>query len=159
VYVCWMRPAGIVALIGLGLIGCSGDESGDEVRVADAYADAVQVVVTHAEPPETSDEGMLVVWIYPLLDGSPIDLEVQVEMLDELDDFAEVRFADSFDEAVEDAEDDPSVLDDGVAVGLGAFEPPSDEIVASLFVTGDRQPSDFLVVRRAGRWQLADPSS
>lgn len=152
-----MRSAALVALIALVVAGCAGDESGEDVRVADAYADAVQVVVDVAptsEVTEVSEAEDLVVWVHPLQDGASIDLEVQVEMLEMLEDWADVRFADSFDETLHDAEDDPSVIDDGVSVGLGVYEPPEAEIMATLFVTGDRRPSELLVVRRGGRWQL-----
>lgn len=142
--------------MGIVVVGCADGGSGDEVRVADAYAEIVQAVV-HAEPvPEAPED--LIVWIYPRPEGASINLEVQVEVLEMLEEFATVRFVDAFEEAVDDVDDSTRVIDDGVVVGLSPVEPGDRESVAERFTNEDRQPVEYTVVRTGSSWQTADDS-
>lgn len=147
-----IATAGLV-LVALAGLGC--DEGGTEdATLARLYAGVVESVVGTEPFVGLEDRSELVVWIYPAIDGAGLDLEVQVEVLDHLADYATVRFVDSFDEAVEEDGDGTPVLDGGVAVGLAPYEDGDERIEAERYESDDVEPSRLELERRGNRWEI-----
>lgn len=152
-----MRPSLVVGCVVLLVTaGCAGRASEPDQRVAAAYADVFQVVLGAEPLPPVEKETDLVVWIYPLADRGPIDLEVQVEVLDLLQGVVTARFVDDFAEAVEEVDGDFFVLDEGVAIGLGPFEPGGDLVTAERFSSRDEEPVEYALALRDRRWQVIE---
>lgn len=137
--------------------GCSTDVSDPSRARAEAYVDVVKAAVGVASFADLDQRSDLVVWIYPLPDAEPIELEVQVEMLELLEEFATVRFVDSFEEAVDDDDGEPAVIEEGVVVGLGAVdEDMPSRIEVERYETEDDEASSTVYVRRQGSWEETD---
>lgn len=157
------RSAGALALMAVVVVlavSC-GDSNGDasadlEVPV---YAELIRRVVGDAPFAEVDDPKDVAVFVHPLEDD-PIELDIQVEVLRELDEFATVRFVDSFVEAVEEDEPEVPVLEDGVVVGLGELRPlegsdESFEVRAERYDASGGPRGLVFEARRSGqRWVL-----
>lgn len=145
-----IRNATVAAafLLSATVAGCNGDSETVE-RDAGIYAAVIDTVVGDAPFADLDDPLAVVVWVYPLADDV-IDLEVQVEVLVLLEEYATIRFVDDFEEAVdEDAAGQP-VLEAGVAVGLGPVPGEAPVSVRAERYAGDGSPEALrLDVRRS----------
>lgn len=151
-----MRFGSVVALgLSLALASAACDPSTETgEREAAAYTGLVKTVVGPEPFAELDDRRDLVVWIYPLGDD-PIDLDVQVEVLERLEDFATVRFVDEFVEAVLEDETGMPVLEDGVAVGLGPLRQDLSQARVERYESEADEPRRFAASHEDDGWRLA----
>lgn len=151
-----MRFRSVVALgLILALANAACDPSTETAeREAAAYTGLVEAAVGPEPFADLDDPRELVVWIYPLGD-EPIDLDVQVAVLDRLDDFATVRFVDSFVEAIDEEEAGMPVLEDGVAVGLGPLRQDLSQARVERYESEADEPRRFAASHEDDGWHLA----
>jgi hypothetical protein len=112
--------AGLVASCGSG----EGPESDD--RASAIYAAVIRSVVTEGTNAAEVD---VPVFVAPTDPKAPISLEVQAGVVEELHDFATVRFVDDAMEAIDEDEVGQPVVDDGVLVKLGTVPTAGDSVV------------------------------
>lgn len=151
-----MRLRSVVALgliLALANAACDpSTETGE--REAVAYTGLVKTVVGPEPFDKFDDPRDLVVWIYPLGD-QPIDLDVQVEVLDRLEDYATVRFVDAFEEAVAEEKAGVPVLQDGVVVGLGPLPQDLSRAQVERYESEVDEPRRFAASHEDDEWHLA----
>jgi hypothetical protein len=141
----------LAVVVAVGATACGDGEPGETERAAGIYSAVVRAAVGDEPFVGLADPLRLVVWIYPLEDRS-IELAVQVKVLEQLEDFATVRFVDAFDEAVDGNGPDRPVLEDGIAVGLGPVgESPRPQIDAAIHGVGADAEMVIFTVQRSGQ--------
>ena len=121
-----LRRLTFLVAMALAVGACDSEDSPTTQRDAEVYGAVIRTLAPE-DPGELDaevDELDTTVYVGPLDDDDDISLEVQVEVVDDLEDFATVTFVDSQDEAIDDAEEGEPVLDDGVLLLLGAV--PTD---------------------------------
>jgi len=145
-------------------VGSCGAEGGRSVeRGAEVYAAAIRALVS--EPPGHPDIGAeqrdRVVYAGPLGEKVDISLEVQVAVVEELEEFATIRFVDSRNEAIDDDEQGKPVREDGVLLLLGRIpDGRSPSVEATRYVDVDRDARFRLTVERSGEtWTVVDVES
>lgn len=150
-----MRLRSVVTLgLILALTSAACDPSTETgEREAAAYTGLVRAVVGPEPFAELDDRRGVVVWIYPLGD-EPIDLDVQVAVLERLDDFATVRFVDEFVEAIDEGETGMPVLEDGVAVGLGPLRQDRSRARVERYESEADEPRRFTASHEGDGWEL-----
>ena len=90
-----------------------------------------------------------------------IAASVQAEVVGELDEEAEVQFADARSEVVLDDEDDAPVRDDGVLVAVGALAPEGDpvEIAVEVYRSDvDWSKRVLTIASRTSQWTVTSSS-
>lgn len=117
----------VVVLLGAsGLVACGDEPSPGHSRDAAIYTSMIRWIVDN-HPPEMDDSGgMPTVYIEPLGDGLP--LQVQVEVIDLLTDEVTLRFTDRREEAVANDDDLRPVAPGSILVGLAPV-PTGDPVV------------------------------
>jgi hypothetical protein len=116
----------VPALVFLATSCASGPGSDVDDRTSAIYASVVHAVVSDGMD---SADGPGPVFVASADPEQPISLEVQAAMVDELHDFATLRFVDESTEAID--EDDPNkpVVEEGVLVELGPIRDQDDTAV------------------------------
>ena len=142
-------------------VGSCGTEDGQSVeRGAQVYAAVIRALVS--EPPghpDTEAEGSdRVVYAGPLDEKADISLGVQVAVVEELDEFATIRFVDARNEAIDDHRRDRPVRESGVLVLLGAVpDGRTPSIEAARYVDVDDAARFRVKVERSrGQWRVVD---
>lgn len=146
----------IVAIAGLAvaLTAVACDTTSETVdREAALHAELVEATVGTEPFAELDDPLDLVVWIHPLGDD-PIDLGVQVGVLERLDDYATIRFVDAFEEAVDEDEAGLPVRQNGVVIGLGPLRADSAQVRVERYESEQDGPEAFVASRTDGEWHL-----
>ena len=144
-------------------MSCGSDGADATDRDADVYVGVIQALAPaepaergQPQPPATASELDRVVYVGPLDEEEPIPLEVQAAVVEQLVDFATVRFVDERAEAIDDRTAGAPVLEDGVLVLLGPVPAGSSPSVdAERYVDArdtarvrvDLEPTD-------GEWQV-----
>lgn len=158
------RGVGFAAVLFLGVLGapaCSSVE-GDDTQTAQAriYSAAIRSVVADRSGggPDAAPPGPVFVATRP---DEPIGLEVQVEVVVGLEDWATIRFIDELDEAVDSGDPAETVREDGILLSLGGLPEDLDSpVVVDVHVhTG---PDTFDAYRvevreRGDAWTVSDP--
>lgn len=117
--------AAAVAVVGASAWACDGGGSGGDERRAGVYVAVIRHLLTEGAPPDLREGEDLVVLVHPLDDAADIPLAVQadvLDVLDDLDEFAAVRFVDELADVVRADEPGQPVRGGAVAVGLGPVE-------------------------------------
>lgn len=108
----------------------------------------------------SGDEGKMLTVFLQAHEDNQIDAEVQVGVVNELDDWANVRFIDELEEAVDEGADGGPVRDEGVLIGLG---PVADGAVTTSLIADQYVSSTETIVfevdlrRRSGEWSVETP--
>jgi hypothetical protein len=139
----------------LAVGSCGSDATQATERDADIYGAVIRTLAPESPGAET-DELDRVVYAGPLDDQVEISLEVQVAVIDELDEFATIRFVDSRDEAIEEDEPGEPVLEDGVLMLLSAIPSGSAPSVdAERYVDDDEAARYRATLERSeGVWKV-----
>jgi hypothetical protein len=154
-----------VALV-VGATSCVDDEpsAGQDPteRLVEIYSVAVTEIAADAPtipPDEGEDDEKRNVFLRASAE-TEMTAEVQVGVVNELAEWANVRFIDDMEEAVDLEVDGAPVRDDGILIGLG--EVSDGEVSAML--TADRYVSDSGIVvyevplrRQGGAWAVEEP--
>jgi hypothetical protein len=141
------------ALVALAALpGCGGDDQAEDptTRRAEIYA---AVITDLAELGDPADERP-VVFVGPLSEDVVLDLDLQVAVVEQLDEVAEIRFIDLLEQALA---DEATFIDEAPALLVGSIPDTGDrvEVPVEWYLT-PQQPdaSTMTVVQRDGTWQV-----
>lgn len=139
------------------LAGCGDGDDDARPGQADAYTVVLDWLLARPEAGFGDDCGDEVVFVEGLgPDGIPLD--VQVQLIDHYTDEVELRFIDSREEAVDEAEETQPVHDDCVLVGLGIVPDGSViEVRGELYQRRDHVLGfRFDLVTGGQRWNMVE---
>lgn len=148
--------------LALASCGDDGSETGQDPnqRLVEIYSATVTAIVEDAGLSPASEDDPETTVFLQTREESNINAEVQVGVVNELDDWANVRFIDDLEEAVDTDADGAPVRDGGTLVGLG----PVGDGVVSVDLTADQYLSetetivyDVSVRRSGGTWAVEEP--
>lgn len=148
-------------MVALGSVvgaGCDGSGGGEVSRDAQVYVATIREVL--AEQPQPDPDVLPVVYIVGVGE-TKIPADVQAEVAVELDDDADIRFADKRDEAVLENEDHVPVRDHGVLIAVGELPPDVDPVNLDVEVYRSDQDSSKVVLtiaRGSSRWTVTSSS-
>jgi hypothetical protein len=155
-----------VVALATGAASCGDDEpdarQDPTQRLVDIYSVTVTEIADDAPTvaAEEGDEDEKRNVYLRARDETEISAEVQVGIVNDLDEWANVRFIDDLEEAVDLEADGAPVRDDGILIGLGQV----GEGEVSAMLTADRYVSDGDIVvyevavqRRGGEWTVEQP--
>ena len=149
----------IIALMSLIVASCDEEGSEESIREADVYAAMIRELAPDpaGDPTPPTDELEHAVFAGPLVATGTIPIEVQVAVVDDLEDLADIRFVDHRTEALSKDEDE-KVLERGVLVLLGPVpEGPSPTVAAVRYVDRDDFERVFVDLRGSGEeWRVED---
>jgi len=147
----------LVALVALG--GCS-TASGDDgdVRTAGIYEAALRWALMEEGLQPTEDGDLPVVYVVAS-DGDPAPPEVQVEVVRNLMEEANLRFTDLRDDALQTDEEGQPVKDDGLLVLVGMV--PAEGLLVDLAVglyhsEEERRPFVLRLAGSGARWNVTN---
>jgi hypothetical protein len=145
-------------------IGSCSSEGGQSVeRSAHVYAAVIRALVSEppGHPDTEAEERDRVVYAGPLGGKVEVSLEVQVAVVEELEEFATIRFVDSRNEAIDDDERGEPVREHGALVLLGSIpDGRSVSIEAARYVDVDETARFRVTVERSGRkWTVVNAQS
>lgn len=107
----------------LAAVSCGSNGTSATDREANVYVTLIRTLAptepAERRPGDDSDEPDRVVFAGPLDEQQAISLEVQAAVVEQLEEFATVRFVDEPAEAIDDTDNREPVLEDGVLVLLG----------------------------------------
>lgn len=147
----------------LCLPSCTDDASPGEDpqrRAVEIYTAIIPPVATYERSDLSVDEPLDVVVYIVERENVSIGLEVQIDIVNALSDWADIRFIDEFDEAIDTGAENQPVRANSVLVGLGSIP----DGTTSVTMGADRyEYADELLTfelelrRRAGEWTLTEP--
>jgi len=151
----------LVAALVFALTACNGGQS-DAVADSDDREVGVYTVVL-----DWLIEGAVAVGEEDAADlfvasraEAPIDVDVQVMLVDSFTEKVPLRFVDGWSEAVLEEEPDRPILDGSMMVGLGAVDPEGDvvEIYADRYFSESRAEAWIVTLELSGEsWQISGP--
>lgn len=149
----------VVTLGGAAGTGCGGSGDDEVSRDAQVYLATIRTVLGD-QPPPADPEVLPVVYVVAVGETA-IPADVQAEVAMEIDEEADIRFADQRDEAVLEDEDDLPVRDKGVLVAFGAV--PAEREPVAVEVEVYRSDDDWskvvlTVSRRSSQWTVTSSS-
>ena len=150
---------GGIALAGVVGTACDGGSSEDLSRSAQVYVATIREVVGQQPPPDEPD-ALAVVYVMPVGETT-IGADVQAEVIGELRDDADVRFADERAEAVEEDGEGEPVRDGGVLVAVGELTPDGDPVVMEVEVYRselDWSKTLLTFAERSSQWTVTSSS-
>ena len=153
----------LAAIATLCLPGCGDDvPAGDDPhrRTIEIYTEIIPAVATYQRSDLASEESLEDVVYVVEREGVSISLEVQIDVVNALSDWAEIRFIDELDEAIDSGEPHQPVRANSVLVGLGAVPdgPTSVAVMADRYEYADELITfELELSRRGGEWQLERP--
>ncbi|MGH8986957.1 MAG: hypothetical protein ACRDY6_24260 [Acidimicrobiia bacterium] len=108
-------------------------------------------------PGDPTDELDRVVFVGPINEDVDISLGVQAAVVEDLDEFATIRFVDDKSEAIDSGETEP-VIDDGILVLLGAVPAGDSPSVRAVRYVDVDDVARFRVTVEGSRerWTVAD---
>ena len=162
-----LRTLTSLAAITLAVVSCGSDGADATDRDADVYVSVIRALAPEPaergrpQPPDTVGELDRVVYAGPLDEEEPIPLEVQAAVVEQLVDFATVRFVDERAEAIDDRDAGAPVLEDGVLVLLGPVPAGTSPSVDAERYVDARDASRVRVDLEAtdGEWQVVGVDS
>ncbi len=138
-----MRRCLAALLVLTALVACRNDKPKENETTQGA---AYTAIVDWFADRFSNDPEPLVVFVEPLRDGGPINLDDQATVVERTSKLASVQFIDSRDEVfVKNDEDQPEIRDDGVLLAVGPAlrdglwaEVVCDEVAADGTITAER---------------------
>lgn len=152
-----------VVTAALSFVACgNGTTSADDPhrRNVDIYTEVIPAVATYQRPDLAAEDSLDVVVYVVEREGVAISLEVQIDVVNALAEWAEIRFIDELDEAIDNSEPHQPVRANSVLVGLGAIPdgPTSVTMMADRYEYADELIAFELELnRRGGEWELERP--
>jgi hypothetical protein len=107
----------LTATLAVVLTACAGGGSNISDRRADIYSAVIRTILADTSHPKISSDTS--VFVAAAHERSPIDLEVQADIVAELHELATIRFVDHRVEAIDDSKPNRPVKDNGVLITLG----------------------------------------
>ncbi len=128
--------------------GCDGSNSDGQSRQAQVYVAAIRDVLNESAPPPDADVEPV---IYIVAGGeSAIPADVQADVVADLHDDADIRFADERSDALLTDDDKRPVRDEGVLLIIGEVPPEGDPIDVNVETYRSEVDWSRLVVTVAG---------
>jgi hypothetical protein len=153
----------VVALSGAVGAGCGGSAEDGVSRDAQLYVAAIREVLA-VQPPPPEPDVLPVVFVVGVGE-TKIPAEVQAEVAVELDDYADIRFADARDEAILEDQEHAPVRDEGVLLAVGELPGGDDEQMDTALVDVEVYRSDqdsssvvLTIARRSSHWAVTSSS-
>jgi hypothetical protein len=111
------RTLVLTATVVVAVTACTGGGSNTSDRPAVIYSAVIRAVLTDTSHPNISSDTS--VFVVAADERSPIPLEVQADIVEELHEFATIRFVDQRVEAIDDSSPNRPVKDNGILITLG----------------------------------------
>jgi hypothetical protein len=155
------RVAGLVLVVVLGGVAAGGcDGSGDDGASRDAQMYVATIRVVLAEEPPPQPDVLPVVYVVGVGE-TKIPADVQADVAVDLDDDADIRFADKRAEAIIEDEAHAPVRDDGVLLAVGDLPADARPMLLEVEVYRSDQDSSkvvFTIGRRSSQWTVTSSS-
>jgi hypothetical protein len=139
---------------------CGSDEGPSAERGAQVYGAVIRALVSEppGHPDTDAEQRDRVVYAGPLGEDVEISLDVQVAVVDQLEQFATIRFVDERNEAIDDDEAGKPVREGGVLLLLGAIpDGRSPAVEATRYIEADVVARFRVAVERSGgKWKAVD---
>lgn len=156
------RAAGVVLAAVLGSVagaGCGGSGEKGVSRDAQVYVATIRDIL--AEQPAPAEPDVLPVVFVVGVGETKIPADVQAQVAVELDDDADIRFADQRSEAMLENEEHVPVRDEGLLLAVGELLPDTDPV--NLDVEVYRSDEDWskvvlTVARGSSQWTVTSSS-
>ena len=107
----------LTATVAVVVAACTSGGSNTSDRPAAIYSAVIRAVLADTSNPKISSDTS--VFVVALHERSPIPLEVQADIVEELHELATIRFVDHRVEAIDESSPNRPVNDDGVLISLG----------------------------------------
>ncbi|HEX6312915.1 MAG TPA: hypothetical protein VF152_14980 [Acidimicrobiia bacterium] len=143
-------------MVALAVASCDDGDPGTRSHDAEVYAAVIRALAP--DPPGAPVEELdRTVFVGPADDEVDISIGVQASVVDDLEEFATIRFVDDEEEAIGDDELE-TVINDGVLVLLGPVPPGTPTTVrARRYVDADDMDRYRVTVEGSGEnWEVAD---
>jgi hypothetical protein len=154
------RPFLLVPSLVLLAFACGdGNGSNADDRASAIYATTIRAVVDDDGSASESDAP---IFVAPADPEAPISLGVQAGVVDQLHDFATIRFVDEAAQAIDEDEPSRPVVEEGVLVTLGAVPERGDNVTveAERYQTADSTRTYRVRLERDdSTWTAADPAA
>jgi hypothetical protein len=111
------RTLVLTATLAVVVTACTGGGSNTSDRRADIYSAVIRTVLADTSRPKISSDTS--VFVVAAHERSPIPLEVQADIVDELHELATIRFVDRRVEAIDESNPNRPVKNNGVLITLG----------------------------------------
>jgi hypothetical protein len=148
-----------VVVLAATCAACDGPRSEELSRDAQVYIATIRDVLQE-EPPPTDAEVLPAVFVIGVGEER-IDASVQAEVVGELDEEADVQFADARSEVVLRDEVDAPVRDGGLLIAVGALAPEGDPVDITVEVYRsdvDWSKRVFTIERVSSQWTVTSSS-
>jgi hypothetical protein len=153
----------LAAVVALVLSSCTDDDAArndPNRRLTAIYSEVIPAVATHERPDLLADEPLdVVIYIAPR-EHVEIGIDVQVGIINELADWADIRFIDEFEEAIDRGEPNQPVRDNSVLIGLGSIPEGATtvEVFADRYEYADELTTfEITLTGRADEWAVDGP--
>jgi hypothetical protein len=153
------RLTSLLAIV-FAVTSCGSDGAGATDREADVYVALIRALAplepAERVPSRETDELDRVVFAGSLDEQQAISLEVQAAVVEQLEEFATVRFVDERVEAIDETEDREPVLDHGVLILLGRVPSgPTPSVDAERYVDSEDSVHVRVTLERPnGDWEV-----
>ena len=130
--------------------------AGDDGREFSVYGEILEWILEDA--PVVDDDADSIVVFVASRSEVPIDVDVQVALVDEFADRASLRFVDQRAEALVDDEPEQPVRDSGILVGLGAIAPEGEvvEVYVDRYLSRTEAEAWVVTTESSGdAWQMS----
>ena len=152
------RVALLALLAAVASAACSGQDpnvtAGDEREVA-VYTEVLGWLIENAEVTDGGPDPLVV--FVASRSATPIDVDVQVALVDTFAETISLRFVDERAEALIEDETDRPVRNAGMLVGLGAVDAQGEvvEVYADRYFSATRAEAWIVTMERSGEsWQM-----
>jgi hypothetical protein len=158
----WSRVAAVVLAVTLGTVAgaaCDGPDRETVSREARVYVATIRDVLAEQPPPPEPDV-LPVVYVVGVGE-TRIAADVQAQVVSELDEVADIRFADQRSEAMLAKEEHAPVREGGVLVAIGELPPEADPVELPIEVYRSEEDWSKVVLTLAGsssQWTVTSSS-
>jgi hypothetical protein len=156
------RVAGVLLALTLGSVvgaGCDGSGEDGVSRDAQVYVATIRDIL--ANQPRPADPDVLPVVYVVGVGETKIPADVQAEVAVELDEDADIRFADQRSEAMLEKEEHVPIRDQGLLVALGELPPEADPVNLAVEVYRSEEDWSKVVLtvdRGSSQWTVTSSS-
>jgi hypothetical protein len=145
--------------VALASAGCDGTKEHESSRDAQVYVATIRDVLA-TQPPRDPAEKLPVVYVVGVGEEK-IAASVQADVAQELDEDAEIRFADKREEALLEDQEDAPVRDEGVLLAIGAVAPDANPVDVRVEIYRSEVDSSKVVLtigKTSSQWTVTSES-
>lgn len=123
------RTLVLTATLAVVLTACTGGGSNTSDRRADIYSAVIRTILADTSHPTISSDTS--VFVGAAHERSPINLEVQADIVAELHELATIRFVDRRVEAIDNSKPNRPVKDNGLLITLGKIPSAANTVTVN----------------------------